>query len=365
MKANFLKELRMLLQETQASKAEIDEIIEDYDQLYEDARQNVSNESEIIHYLGTPEAIVEELKDTFKLHPSSKKKHKLVAVSPFVSVAAFFFIGFYLHAFHIAWLVFLLIPITAVLSEGNIKKASVPLTVFLSVITFFLIGFYANAWHPGWMVFLAIPVASIAFSKENLQGKIVGLMPFVTLITYLLVGLYFNWYHPTWLIFLLIPMVAILFHKSLLHKVVYEVCFLTAIGLYLYLGYVYGIWRYGAVVFIIPFAYGVFSNDIKFFIHSDLDKASSLKVGLVFLVSLAIYVLITLMFHRGFAWGWMVLLSVPMYAVLAFGPRPFKWVTIMPFITLLVFYTLGFFFKLWHVSWLAFLLIPVVAILEE
>jgi hypothetical protein len=45
--------------------------------------------------------------------------------------------------------------------------------------------------------------------------------------------------------------------------------------------------------------------------------------------------------------------------------KPRKLTPFMPFISVIIFYSLGYFFGLFHISWIAFLLIPVVAIIEN
>jgi hypothetical protein len=68
----------------------------------------------------------------------------------------------------------------------------------------------------------------------------------------------------------------------------------------------------------------------------------------------------------GWTWGWMAFLLIPMVAIFMNMPGDIhKWVALSPFITLITFFILGFVYNYWHPGWMVFLLIPLTAILVE
>ena len=60
----------------------------------------------------------------------------------------------------------------------------------------------------------------------------------------------------------------------------------------------------------------------------------------------------------------MIFLLVPMIAILTGKDKKHLLVALSPFVAVIVFFTLGYFFNLWIVSWLAFLMIPILGIID-
>lgn len=82
------------------------------------------------------------------------------------------------------------------------------------------------------------------------------------------------------------------------------------------------------------------------------------KVPWAILCTIA-YLLLGFLVSGGWAWGWLVFLTVPLYytlgkAILRKDPRRFAY----PVLVTLVYLALGFFLTLWHPGWLIFLTIP-------
>lgn len=80
---------------------------------------------------------------------------------PIAVVAAliFFLWGSLRGDWHIAWLVFLLIPLYETLLQAVRERRPAAFCYpVLTVLVYLLLGFCLQAWHPGWLVFLTIPL---------------------------------------------------------------------------------------------------------------------------------------------------------------------------------------------------------------
>jgi hypothetical protein len=363
MKRDYLKQLKEALIEYQASKKDIDDILADYDQLYDDALSSGKTDEEVWQMLGTPKEVIADLRDTLQLKKEKTIKTKIIAIMPFISLIAFFILGFYQDLWHPGWLVFLAIPMSAILLQTRLKDGIVALMPFLSVITFLILGWGYNLWHPGWLVFLSIPVAAILLNT-SLKDLPVALSPFVAVVAFFILGFYYNLWNPGWLVFFIIPMLGILHEKNIIKVVLYELSFLLAIGFYLYMGYAEGSWAFGALGFLIPVATGLILGDVHFIV-GDLNGTERKKaITMLSLVIVAAGIFLALGFGlNGWGWAWQVFLLIPVVAIILFDK--FRLTAIMPFIAVILFFSLGFFLGLFHVSWLAFLLIPITAIIEN
>jgi hypothetical protein len=99
--------------------------------------------------------------------------NSIVSLVALLSVTAFLIIGFTADAWQVAWLVFLLIPVTAIVTDlvsqkKNITGLVTGLVALLATVAYIVMGFAFSLWHPGWIVFLAIPITRI------ITGMIVG-----------------------------------------------------------------------------------------------------------------------------------------------------------------------------------------------
>ena len=363
MKAKYLNELKAVLEEYQASKKDIDEILSDYDQLYQDALASGKTDEEVWAMLGTPREATNELTDTLQRKKEKNIKTKIIAVMPFISLIIFFVLGFYQNLWHPGWLVFLAIPISAILLQTRLKDGIVALMPFLSVIIFLILGWGFDLWHPGWLVFLSIPVVAILLHTK-IKELPVAISPFIAVIAFMILGFEFSLWNPGWLVFLIIPMLGILHEKNILKVFLYELSFLIAIGFYLYMGYVENAWGYGAIGFLLPVAIGLIFGDVHFMIGNvslyERKKAMTMLAIVIFTVGL----FLALGFgFSAWAWAWQVFLLIPVLAIILFDK--FRLTALMPFLAVIIFFSVGYFFDMFHISWLAFLLIPITAIIEN
>ena len=88
------------------------------------------------------------------------------------------------------------------------------LVALLAVAAFFIINFAGNGWEYSWMVFLAIPLAAIisnfVFTKKNKLGHITGAVAILCVIGFFLLGALGHLWSFAWIIFLLIPITGII-----------------------------------------------------------------------------------------------------------------------------------------------------------
>ncbi len=363
MKAKYLNGLKQVLMEMGASKKDVEEILSDYAQLYDDAIASGKTDEEVCEMLGTPKEVAHELRDTLQQKKEKNIKTKIIAVMPFISLIIFFVLGFYQDLWHPGWLVFLAIPMSAILLQTRLKDGIVALMPFLSVIIFLILGWGFDLWHPGWLIFLSIPVVAIIM-HTRIKELPVAISPFVALFAFLILGFKYQLWNPGWLVFLIIPMLGILNEKSVLKVIVYELSFIVAIAFYLYMGYVYGSWIYGAIGFALPLAMGLILGDVRFLWSYPTGVERTKAITMLSLVVLAAGIFLVLGFTlNGWAWAWQVFLLIPVAAIILFDR--FRMTALMPFIAVIIFFTIGYFFQLFHISWLAFLLVPITAIIEN
>jgi uncharacterized membrane protein len=326
MKRQYLDEIRKLLARYVISREEVDDIVADYDRMYEDGLSRGLDDKGVVEFLGTPEKVVEDLGESYERRPDGKRRNgKYIALMPFLSVIAFFILGFGFGLWHPGWLVFLAIPVAGiVLGEGHGPSMSTltALSPFMAVVAFILIGWYTGAWHPAWLVFLAIPIFG-ALSDRKWKGRI------------------------------------------------FAILLLLSVGAYLYCGYVLDEWQRGVLVFLVPLVYGAAVG--AFDTMAELRRLGKLPrsernfriaMAAVVIGSVALYAILG--FAVGWwAYAWLVFLAIPMAAIIAKAGRANRLVALSPFLATILFFVLGFVFDAWAYAWIAFLMIPMIAIVKN
>ena len=74
-------------------------------------------------------------------------------------ITAFFLWGFLGNAFHVSWVLFLLVPLFHSLIEAvSRKNASLFAYPVLVIFVYCLLGCARGLWHPYWVLFLTIPI---------------------------------------------------------------------------------------------------------------------------------------------------------------------------------------------------------------
>lgn len=316
-KSNYLKDLREVLQSHEVLEIDIKDVLSDYESMYDDALERGLSDDDVYNLLGDPNQVYHELIDTLHMKQVRRYKHKFIALSP-----------------------------------------------FFAVLVFMIIGMSTDIWHPTWLIFLIIPITAIILSTDK-QEKVVALSPFVAVITFILVGTYTNYWNPAWLIFLIIPITALVYEKDTVKKTLMIVSIAIAIAFYLYMGYAQGDFMTGAFGFLLPLVVMLYYAEVKFelVVKNPLKRKNAIIFTLVIVGAIASFFLLGY-FADGWVYAWMVFLLIPMTAIFLYD-KPRKLTPFMPFIAVIIFYSLGHFFGLFEISWIAFLLIPVVAIVEN
>ena len=80
----------------------------------------------------------------------------------------------------------------------------------------------------------------------NLKTKIIAATPMICLIVFLLLGFCFGLWHPGWLVFLLIPIVPVFLGTE---KIIVTYPMVCAF-IYLLLGVLFGLWHPGWIIFL-------------------------------------------------------------------------------------------------------------------
>jgi len=88
------------------------------------------------------------------------------------------------------------------------------LVTLIAVACFIILGFTTGAWYLVWMVFLAIPITAIiadfAAKKKDFSGSLVGVVSLLAVIAFMLMGFLYSLWNIAWIVFLLIPISAII-----------------------------------------------------------------------------------------------------------------------------------------------------------
>ncbi|MFP4478746.1 MAG: hypothetical protein ACLFPM_04885 [Candidatus Izemoplasmatales bacterium] len=294
------------------------------------------------------------------------KSNKLVALSPFISIILFFILGFGFGYWEYGWLVFLLIPITGVLSSRSPNKLSslIEVTPFISLGVFLTIGLIYDVWHPTWVVFLLIPAVAILDTKDRykyLSFTVFILGPILYVLSYYFYPFQFNWF----LLFLMgIPAIysgLISFRINGVRNRRLEVTygsFLILLALiYVLLGSIYAIWHPLWLIFLlVPMAAVILSMSVY--------KQKVPFVALSPFIAVILFVLTGELFD-GYSWSWLFFFIIPMTALFSRQDKKFSWVGISVFLAITLFFIAGQFLNGYEWSWLFFLLIPMTAIISE
>lgn len=107
--------------------------------------------------------IHEEIKEEVKSHIGFRKlKHKIMGITPFVVLIAFFMTGYFLEdAWNWNWTLFLLIPFISTLlniKKIKFKKSLSSALCLLVIITYILTGILLKWWNWNWVMFFLLPI---------------------------------------------------------------------------------------------------------------------------------------------------------------------------------------------------------------
>lgn len=365
MKAKYLNELKELLQSYQMEVIEIQEILEDYGNMFDDGVSKGMTDEEVIEYLGKPKSNIKDLTEGYKKVNKVKDtgREKIIAISPFVATIIFVTLGLGFDLWHPGWMVFTLIPITAIIVElgtNRDKHIFVSLSPFVASLVFLYLGLYLDLWHPGWLVFTIIPVIAIITERNTMKflELLTALSPFVALVLFFYLGNQGEW-HPGWLVFMIIPIIGALNEKSIIKMFIIEFLLIGGVAIYLYVGYEIGEWTFALCGFLPIILYAIYNGNINI-VGIDGDR----KIRYISVATVTLLIITGLLIGN---WDtiWMILFIIPVCSILFYSPKESHLVAISPFVAFAIFFSLGMFGGYWEFSWLAFMIIPMVAIIKE
>ncbi len=366
MKQDYIEQLESSMRHHHVLDADIDDVLTDYRGLYDDALDRGMSDEEIVQLLGNPDDVVKELLDTLQVRNFNevrRKNNKLVALSPFLAVITFMLLGFLGDMWHPGWLVFLFIPMIGILGNVNKKEKFVALSPFFAVIIFIFLGMAYNLWHPSWLVFIIVPIAGILTGTKR-KDILISVMPFLAFIAFILLGTYLDAWLWSWLFFILIPLVSTFYSKKTLDKLLLVPSLLMAVGFYLFMYLRYDKPDIGLIGFALPVVIAIILGKIKFAISEIPLNFKTVTHAIIFVCCLAAFLVVGIRVDDAWGWAWMILLLFPITSILI-SRKNVRLTTLMPFISVIIFFSIGYFFELWYISWMAFLLIPMVSILEN
>lgn len=100
------------------------------------------------------------------------------------------------------------LPKTELQKKGS-ALLKFPFPIF-AVLLYLAIGYFLHAWHPGWLVFLLIPIyyqLAAALTVRKPKARLLTIpVPEIVLLIFLFFGVVCRIWHPTWFLFLLIPL---------------------------------------------------------------------------------------------------------------------------------------------------------------
>ena len=342
-KRKFLADLEERLEDKEFEFKEIERIVNDYETMIEDAIEDGKNEAEFIETLGSVREIVNDL---IKTLPSVKRReHVLVALSPFIATIAFFLIGFFYGAWHPGWLVFLGIPIVAVITESRNPKRFIGLFPIVYTVIYILSGTYG---------LVNVPFITNFIDYNNGPTSIqIGML-----------------WHPLWAGYLYTAVLGYLFDETLRRKLIGLLSFVLVtayIGLELFNGFAF--WHLLLIAAFVVLA--IAEGTIKLVIDIKLETKKDRTIGLVTLGSAILLTILYFIFGFLFStWGvmWVIFLLIPMVAIglsQILETKKFEFTAYTPFIATILFFLTGYYFDLFAISWLFFLLIPIAGVIED
>ncbi len=376
MKKEYLDKLKILLEKYDIASDEMQDIINDYEEMIDDALNKEMTEPKIIKLIGTPEEVVESLaeeiekdEDFIYIHRVGKPditSNKLTAYMPIIAIIVFFILGFEFGLWHPGWLVFLSIPVVSVFFSTYDKHSMnglIALSPLGALVLFLVLGFWKDLWHPGWLIFFVVPIIAILSSAKTMRviSMLTAISPFATTIAFVLVGEYTGLWNPIWLVFLIIPMVGVLHEKKVWKVVLFELGFLIAISLYLFLGYSYNEWGYGLFAFLIPVEISLILSEDSFFV---INKNNKFEWFLWLIISI-FYVVMGVLFNSTWAYLWMLFFLIPVSFIFRKVEKDKRFVALTPIISAVIFFSVGYFFGGWAYSWLIFLSTPIVGLIKN
>jgi|GEM_PF-531284 len=354
----YIKKLRERLLDHNISNDLLNQILDNYKtKLNIDDNNLKPVEEEVEDIIVTYDLKLKEYED--------KEISTIIALAPFFSLIVYLILGFGLDLWHPGWLVFVVVPLLFLVFSvfhDDFLAGILALIPFGIIFSYFFVGFYFHIWHPTWLIFMLLPVIGVFthYRRKGVISFLFALSPFITVILYIVLGSYFQLWSRAWVVFLLVPMIATLHERNTKRLIIFEVSLFLSMIIGIVLPYITDSWGYAFFGLLIPsLVFISFGEDsiIKFSKETVFD-------WLLVLFLATLYLIFGIIFNV-WAYGWMLLLVIPVYEIIKQSPDHFKFYYVMPFISFVIFFSLGYFFDLWVYSWLAFILIIISYLIER
>lgn len=119
------------------------------------------------------------------------------------------------YDFTYSWLLFVVLLVAGyfmgyiniVQTSDPVLKRKLELSILAMGAVYAVLGFAFDLWHPGWLIFLLIPVLAMVLIKEKIP--FVAYTPFIATFLFVLAGELFDAYAWSWLVFMIIPVAGI------------------------------------------------------------------------------------------------------------------------------------------------------------
>lgn len=366
-KEEYLERIKYYLDERDFSEEEIEEILEDYEMMIDEALDSNPNEEDFDTLLGNPREIVRNLNK--KVVIKRVKNNRFLALTPFLSTIIFFALGFGFGLWTYGWLAFLLVPITGALSSRSKSRLKnvLELTPFIALIVFLVVGLTTDTWHPTWMIFLLVPAVGILERKQAHYW--LWFLYFISVPIVYLLSIYFFPFEYNWLILLLLVVTGLKtgfinvringLRNSKLEGILLMTIVL-ATGSYILIGLYAEAWHPGWLVFLSIPVVAIISSTRFFNNRIPIIAIMPFIALILFFIGGEYFI--------GYQWSWMFFFLIPIVAILT-GSRRHKrkgnLVAIMPFIAVICFFLAGELLEGYQWSWMFFFLIPMTAIMTK
>jgi uncharacterized membrane protein len=333
-KQSFLNALREALEDENVQDKVIEETIQEYGSMIDDALEGGETVESFIKRMGSPKKVAKALAGEDRTRTSNR----LTALSPFIATILFFLVGVFYQAWHPGWLFYLLIPVTGILTKKPIQWKG--LMVFVILTVFILGANSTNLWNPLWSLFLLlIP------QWKSRKNQLINRIGFIY--TYLAVALY---------------------HLAIFY---YSFSFLGGSSelrnFYLTLP---------LILFIPTIFYALWNGSVQVKldgVNVDLENPMTIRRFFIHLGFIAIVTLVYL--AMGVTWGiwhpgWLIFFIIPIAYILR-GSKRLSLTALMPFVATTLFVLVGEYASIpgqdtaYTLSWLFFFLIPISGILKK
>ena len=354
---SYLEDLKERLLDHQISDALLEKLLLEY-------KRRIDEQDPTLREVPYEVELLIKKYDLKLLETDRDNMSKIFALYPSISIILYLLLGFVFDFWHPGWLIFIVVPIVLLVFSvfhDDILASLHALVPFMIILTYLLVGFYLDIWHPTWLVFLLMPVIGIFTTnrRKNLKYILFTLSPILSISLYLILGFSFNWWNRAWVVFLFVPIFACFQETKKTRLILCESSLIIAFVIGFALPFFTSSWGFSFFGLLVPCLtfIGLGEDSILKF-----TKAKSVDWMLVFSL-MSIYLILGL-FGDGWAYGWIIFLSIPVYEIIKQSTENFRFFTIMPFISIAIFFSLGYFFDLWAYSWAAFLL-PVISFFIE